>query len=103
MRSSTKNPFLQIQCVAQPLPPNGTSQAYSISQHFLRGKVELKPLHLFPGGGLASWAPTTVFWPQLYFPCGQDSLGLGLFCDVADGGTLLANDGTHILSGHQEP
>ena len=30
-------------------------------------------------------------------------LGLGLFRDVADGGTLLADDGTHLLGGHQEP
>lgn len=41
--------------------------------------------------------------PTSTSPVGQDSLGLGLFCDVADGGTLLANDGTHILGGHQEP
>lgn len=103
MKSSTKKPFLQLQCVAQPLPPNGTSQAYSISQHFLRGKVELKPPPCVSRRGLASWAPTTVSWPHLYLPCGQDSLGLGLFCDVADGGPLLANDGAHILGGHQEP
>lgn len=30
------------------------------------------------------------------------SLALGLFGDVADGGTLLADDGPHVLGGHQE-
>lgn len=43
------------------------------------------------------------FLAPLHCPCSQDSLGLGLFRDVADGGSLLANDGTHILGGHQEP
>ena len=37
------------------------------------------------------------------FPRGRDSLGLGLLCDIADGGALLANDGAHVLGGHQKP
>lgn len=30
------------------------------------------------------------------------SLALSLLGDVADGGALLADDGTHILRGHQQ-
>lgn len=48
---------------------------------------ELPQAHLFPASTSLS----------------QHSLGLSLFCDVSDGGTLLANDGAYILRGHQEP
>lgn len=33
---------------------------------------------------------------------GNHSLALGLLGDVTDGGALLANDGTHVLCGHQQ-
>lgn len=71
-------------------------------QHFLKGKCWCPQHASRLLVGLFRYQP---LFPsnQPPFPKSQDSLGLGLFCDVADGGPLLANDGTHILGGHQEP